>query len=92
VLTPAGYAQAIEDGSEPSPGDAKRMDDLIGARRVRALVYNAQATSTATRGLRALAVRSGVPVVPVTETLPRGERFQAWQARQARALLEALDR
>jgi hypothetical protein len=28
----------------------------------------------------------------VTETLPRGERFQAWQARQARALLEALDR
>jgi zinc/manganese transport system substrate-binding protein len=92
VLTPAGYAQAIEDGSEPSPGDAKRMDDLIGARRVRALVYNAQATSTATRGLRALAVRSGVPVVAVTETLPRGERFQAWQARQARALLEALDR
>jgi hypothetical protein len=26
----------------------------------------------------------------VTETLPRGERFQDWQLRQARALLAAL--
>jgi len=32
-----------------------------------------------------------VPVVPVTETLPRGESFQSWQARQAAALLKALD-
>lgn len=90
VLTPLGFAQAIEDGSEPSPDDAQRMDDLIGGRRVRALVYNEQTTTTATHRLRALAARSGVPVVDVTETLPRGERFQAWQTRQARALLEAL--
>jgi zinc/manganese transport system substrate-binding protein len=90
VLTPPGYAQAIEDGNEPSPGDAQRMTDLIGKRRVRALLYNAQAATTATQRLRALAARSGVPVVGVTESLPRGERFQAWQTRQARALLEAL--
>jgi zinc/manganese transport system substrate-binding protein len=90
VLTPAGYAQAIEDGSEPSPGDAQRMTDLIGKRRVKALVYNAQAATSTTQRLRALATRAGVPVVAVTETLPRGERFQAWQTRQARALLKAL--
>ena len=90
VLTPQGFAQAIEDGSEPGPGDLQRMNDLIGKRRVRALVYNAQATTAATQRLRALASRSGVPVVAVTETLPRGERFVAWQTRQARALLEAL--
>lgn len=90
VLTPTGFTQAIEDGTEPSPGDAQRMYDLVGKGRVRALVYNAQATTTATQRLRALAARAGVPVVAVTETLPRGERFQTWQARQARALLEAL--
>lgn len=91
VLTPPGFAQAIEDGSEPSPQDAQRMDDLVGKWRVGALVFNPQATATATQRLRALAARSGVPIVTVTETLPRGERFQAWQTRQARALLRALD-
>jgi zinc/manganese transport system substrate-binding protein len=91
VRTPSGYARAIEQGSEPGPGDVQRMDDLLSGRRVRALLYNAQATSLATQRLRALAVRSGVPVVPVTETLPRGESFQSWQSRQAAALLKALD-
>jgi zinc/manganese transport system substrate-binding protein len=91
VLTPPGFAQALENGSEPSPQDAQRMYDLVGKWRVGALVFNAQATTTATQRLRALAARSGVPVVNVTETLPRGERFQAWQTRQARALLKALD-
>jgi zinc/manganese transport system substrate-binding protein len=66
------------------------MNDLIGKRRVRALVYNEQAATAATQRLRALAKRSGVPVVTVTETLPRGEHLAGWQARQARALLEAL--
>ena len=90
VLTPPGFAEAIENGSEPSPDDVQRMDDLIGKRRVRALVYNDQAATTATQRLRAFADRSGVPVVTVTETLPPGEHLAGWQARQARALLEAL--
>lgn len=91
VRTPQGFARALEQGSEPSPADAQRMYDLFGSRAVRALLYNAQTTSTATRRLLSLAARYGVPVVAVTETLPRGETFQAWQTRQARALLEALD-
>ena len=91
VRTPSGYARAIEQGSEPGPGDVQRMDDLLSGRKVRALIYNSQATSLATQRLRALAARSGVAVVPVTETLPRGESFQSWQARQAGALLKALD-
>lgn len=90
VASPSGYARAIEQGSEPAPGDAQRMNDLIGKRAVRLLLYNAQAVTTATQRLRALAARSGVPVVAVTETLPRGETFQAWQARQANAILKAL--
>jgi zinc/manganese transport system substrate-binding protein len=90
VLTPSGYARAVEQGSEPGPGDAQRMENLLSRRRVRVLIYNAQATSAATVRLRALAQRAGVPVVPVTETLPRGETYQGWQTRQARALLEAL--
>ena len=90
IATPPGYAQAIEDGSEPSPGDTQRMNDLIARRDVDALLYNAQAVTPVTKRLRALAVKSRVPVVPVTETLPAGLTFQRWQAGQARALLAAL--
>jgi zinc/manganese transport system substrate-binding protein len=90
VQTPRGYAQAIEDGSEPNPGDTQRMNDLISKRDVDALLYNAQAVTPVTKRLRALAMSSDVPVVPVTETLPPGLTFQRWQTDQARALLAAL--
>jgi zinc/manganese transport system substrate-binding protein len=90
VRTPAGFARAVESGSEPGPGDTQRMDDLLSRREVDALIYNAQAITPVTKRLRSLAQRSGVPVVAVTETLPPGQRFQDWQLRQARALLAAL--
>jgi zinc/manganese transport system substrate-binding protein len=90
IATPRAYAQAIEDGSEPNPGDTQRMNDLISKRDVDALLYNAQAVTPVTKRLRALATSSGVPVVPVTETLPPGQTFQRWQTDQASALLAAL--
>jgi zinc/manganese transport system substrate-binding protein len=90
VVTPPGFAQAIEDGTEPSPGDAQRMNDLVAKGDIDALLYNAQAVTPVTQRLRALATRSNVPVVPVTETLPPGITFQQWQTSQARALMEAL--
>jgi zinc/manganese transport system substrate-binding protein len=90
VETPASFARAIEGGDEPSPADTQRMNDLISKRDVDALLYNAQAVTPVTKRLRALAGRSGVPVVAVTETLPRGLTFQRWQLDQARALLAAL--
>lgn len=92
VATPRAYAQAVEDGSEPNPGDVQRMNDLVSKRDVDALLYNAQAVTPATKRLRALATSSGVPVVRVTETLPPGLTFQRWQTDQARALLAALGR
>jgi zinc/manganese transport system substrate-binding protein len=66
------------------------MNDLVSKRDVDALLYNAQAVTPVTKRLRALAATSGVPVVPVTETLPAGLTFQRWQDDQARALLAAL--
>ena len=89
--TPRGFAQAVEDGNEPSPGDGQKMDDLVTQHRIRVLLYNAQATSPVTDHLRDLAQRSGVPVVAVTETLPRSETsYQSWQQHQLDALLRAL--
>jgi zinc/manganese transport system substrate-binding protein len=90
VRTPSGFARAIESGSEPGPGDTQRMNDLLSGRKVDALLYNSQAVTPVTKRVRALAARSGVPVVAVTETLPPGQSFQNWQVHQAQALLNAL--
>lgn len=91
VLTPPGFAAAIEDGVDPGPADTAAMDDLLTGRKVAVLLYNAQAVSTATQHVRSLAHRSGVPVVAVYETMPPAYRtYQAWQLAQASALLRAL--
>ena len=53
--TPPGFAQAIEDGTEPSPADMQAMNDLITNHRIKALLYNVQAESAGTRHVRDLA-------------------------------------
>ena len=91
IASPPGFAQAIEDGNEPSAGDTKAMNDLVSGRRIRVLLYNAQATSPVTQHVRELAAQAGIPVVAVTETRPADEpSYQAWQQHQLQALLTAL--
>ena len=91
-LTPAAFARAIEDGSEPSPEAVSQMTGLMTGHRVRVLLYNSQAASAVTARIEAAARSAGIPVIGVTETLPPGETFQHWQLRQARALEQALGR
>jgi zinc/manganese transport system substrate-binding protein len=91
VLTPAGFAAAIEDGVDPGPADTAAMGELMAGRKVRVLLYNAQAVSPATQHVRGLARQEGIPVVAVYETMPPAYRsYQAWQLAQASALLRAL--
>jgi zinc/manganese transport system substrate-binding protein len=91
VKTPPAFAQAGEDGSEPNAADSQAMDDLITTHAVNALLYNAQATSAASTEARRLAQRNNIPVIAVTETMPKSApTYQQWQLDQDRALLAAL--
>jgi zinc/manganese transport system substrate-binding protein len=88
---PASFSQAIEDDNDPSPADTAAFQVALKDHKVKALLYNAQATSPITQRLEDLARSSGVPIVGVTETMPPGAKnFQTWQADQARTLLAAL--
>jgi zinc/manganese transport system substrate-binding protein len=91
-LTPPAFSRAIEDGSEPTAAAVADMTGLLTGHRVRALLVNTQAVSPITSRIRSAAAAAGIPVVGVTETLPAGETFQAWQLRQARSLARALAR
>jgi zinc/manganese transport system substrate-binding protein len=91
LATPASFAQAIEDGNDPSPADNSAMDNAVKTKAIKVLFYNAQVTSPATDAVKTLAQQSGVPIVGVTETLPPTDpNFQAWQLRQVNELTSAL--
>ncbi len=91
VVTPPGFATAIENGNDPSAADTQAMQALIAGRKMRLLLYNTQATSAVTQHVRQLAEQAGIAVVGVSETQPAGYRsYQAWQLSQATAILRAL--
>lgn len=89
--TPATFANAIEEGNEPSPADQALVQTLITKKEIRTLLYNAQAESPATQHIRKLATDSGVPVVAVTETLPANQTYQSWMKGQLDAIRAALN-
>src|SRR4029077_11330212 len=69
-LAPDSFTRPIEEGTEPSPSAVAAMNTLIAQHRIRALLYNRQAVSPITAQLQAAARSAGIPVVPVSETLP----------------------
>jgi zinc/manganese transport system substrate-binding protein len=89
-LAPDSFTRPVEEGTELSPSAVAAMDELVSKHRIRVLLYNSQAVTPTTARLRDAAREAGIPVVPVTETLPPGLTFQHWQLRQARALAAAL--
>ena len=91
-LAPDSFTRLIEEGTEPSPSAVAAMNTLVDGRHIRALVYNAQTVSPLTAQLRTAAQQAGIPVVPVTETLPPGLTFQQWQLRQVRVIAAALSK
>jgi len=86
------FQLAVMNGTEPRASDIAAFERDLRDHRVRALIYNAQATDTAARRLLDIARASGVPVVGVTETEPAGKTYQEWMTGQLDALDAALSR
>jgi zinc/manganese transport system substrate-binding protein len=89
-LTPDGFARSIENGTDPAPGDVAAEQDLLTGHKVKLLLYNSQATSPVTESVKAVAGRSGVPVVGMSELMPAGQSFVGWQVAQLDAIASAL--
>ena len=90
-LTPKGFAKSIEEDTDPAPGDVAAEQDLITGHKIQVFLYNGQVTTPMTDSLKALATQSGVPVVGVTETIPKaGESYVDWQLAQLDAIEAAM--
>ncbi|BBX00231.1 ABC transporter substrate-binding protein [Mycolicibacterium moriokaense] len=90
--TPEGFANAIEEDTDPSPADLAAMLDLINTRQVSALLHNPQTETAVTKQLRDAAERASIPVVTVTETLPEGTDYLTWQRQTVEQLASQLDK
>jgi zinc/manganese transport system substrate-binding protein len=89
--TPAEFAEAIEEETDPSVAAVAETTDLITGKQAVALINNAQTEIPATKQLTLTAAAAGVPVVPVTETLPEGvSGYLDWMSKQVDDLAGAL--
>ncbi|WP_411759816.1 metal ABC transporter solute-binding protein, Zn/Mn family [Streptomyces tunisiensis] len=90
--TPEEFSEAVEEGDDVSPKVLKETLALYSGGNVRALVYNEQTSGPQTEKVKKAAESAGIPVVPVTETLPKGEDYVRWMTSNVNALSDALTR
>jgi zinc/manganese transport system substrate-binding protein len=88
--TPEEFSEAIEEGDDVPPRVLRDTLALLTGKKVKALVYNAQTSGPQTEKVEKAAKDGGVPVVPVTETLPEGRDYIAWMDGTIAALRKAL--
>ncbi len=93
LLTPAGFAKAVAEGTDITVADKQTVDRQIERRQVRVWVLNSQNVTPDVQRVDQLAASRGIPVATVTETLsPASDSFQQWQVAELEGLLVALHR
>jgi zinc/manganese transport system substrate-binding protein len=91
-VTPTAFSHAVETGNDVPPSALHDTLALMSGKKVRLLAYNEQASSPETSLVQAAAKQAGLPVLPVTETLPQGASYQTWQQGLIDAVAKALRR
>lgn len=86
----AAFQIAVMNDTEPSASDLAAFEQSLKTRAVKLLIYNSQATDPLADRMKTLAQQSGVPVLPVTETEPKGLTYQAWMLDVLNKLQQAL--
>jgi zinc/manganese transport system substrate-binding protein len=90
-VTPEAFSEAIEEGDDVPPSALNDTLGLFGGSDpVKLLAYNDQTSSPETEQVKKAATEAGVPVVGVTETLPKGEDYISWQQQNIDAISAAL--
>ena len=84
------FQHAIMNETEPSARSIAEIEDDLRSGRAKVLFYNSQVVDPLTERLLALAEGANVPVVAVTESMPRGKTYVGWMLDQLDATAKAL--
>jgi zinc/manganese transport system substrate-binding protein len=90
VLTPFEFQKAIAEGNDPPADTVVAAESQVKGKKVKVLIYNEQTVSPITTRLQDEAKAAGIPVVPVTETMPSALNYQNWMLSQLAVLERAL--
>ena len=92
VLTPFTFEKAIAEGNDPSAQDVDTANRQITDKLISVLIYNSQTVTPITTNMENEAIANGIPVVPVTETMPQNDTYQTWMMAELNALDAALSK
>jgi len=93
LVSPPKFMQAISEGSDPPAQTLAQFQEQISGHSIKLLVFNTQTSTSITENLKQLALRNGIPVVGISETVqPSGASFEEWQLAQLNSLKSALGR
>ena len=84
------FSMRVRNNSKPSASDVAAFEDDLRGRRVKVMLYNAQASEPAVQRLVQIAQEQNIPVVGISETEPPDRTYQEWMTGQLDALDEAL--
>ncbi|MFD1483766.1 metal ABC transporter solute-binding protein, Zn/Mn family [Lacticaseibacillus baoqingensis] len=80
------FAAAVEEGTDPSPTDIRALNTQMKTGQLAFFVLNTQVDSKIVTNAVATAKQNHVPILKVTETLPKGLTYTSWMLKQYRAL------
>lgn len=89
-LTPEGFAEAVEEGSDVAPATLLDALDVIASGDVEVLLTNAQTGGAETDRVEQAAKDAGVPVVAFSELLEDGSSYSEWMHDAIQSLADAL--
>jgi zinc/manganese transport system substrate-binding protein len=89
-MTPQEFSRAIENGTDAAPSVVQSTIEVIRSGSAKFLAYNEQATGVQTQLVLSAARGAGLPVVPMTETLPQGEGYVTWMTGNLSRISQAL--
>jgi zinc/manganese transport system substrate-binding protein len=92
VLTPLEFQEAVAEGNDPPADTVAKVNNQVSQGQIKVLIYNEQVTTPLTTRLKTQATAKNIPLVPITETMPRGKTYQTWMLDQLNALEQALQK
>ena len=90
--TPFQFQTDIMSGVDPAPQDVSLENSFFTDHTVKVFCYNQQVVDALTTSIRLGALKAGVPVVGVYETMPTpGYDYQSWMLAEVKAIQKAVE-
>jgi zinc/manganese transport system substrate-binding protein len=90
TVTDPKFEIAVGELVDPAPADVIQLQGDIKAKKLKLFINNIQNSSPTVKNIVDLAAKNGIPVIEVTETLPKGKNYVQWMTDQLKQIKSAL--